>query len=74
MLSQIAVGPQFQNFSSTTVYVASFLGHRASENLDCYPKMSIKKNIFKGYTWNKICFLACLKAKTEEKGGNKLVY
>ena len=28
-------------------------------------------NIFKGYTWNKIGSLACLKAKTEKKGGKK---
>ena len=40
MLCQIAVGPEFQNFMSLQ-YVASFLGPcRASENLNCYPKMS----------------------------------
>ena len=31
-------------------------------------------NIFKGSTWNKICSLACFKAKTEEKLYNKLVF
>ena len=37
------------------------------------PKMNKKKFyffIFKGCTWNKICSLACLKTKTEEKGQN----
>ena len=29
--------------------------------------------IFKGCTWNKICSLACLKTKTEEKGKTKIV-
>ena len=46
MLCQIAVGPEFQNFMSLQ-YVASFLGpRRASENLDCYPKMSTQSFLF----------------------------
>ena len=32
-----------------------------------YCKISIKKNIFKGFTWSKICTLVCLKEKSEEK-------
>ena len=31
-------------------------------------------NIFKGYTWKKICSLACLKVKTEEKGETKFTF
>ena len=40
MLCQIVVGPQFQNFM---LNVASFLGRKAFENLDWYPKINPKK-------------------------------
>ena len=61
MLCQIVVGPQFQNVMS---YNVAF-----SENVDCYPKMSnifVFSNLFI-CPWNEICFLACFKAKNEEK-------
>ena len=31
-------------------------------------------NIFEGFTWKKICSLACLIAKTKEKPPNKFVF
>ena len=41
ILCQICVGPQFQNFMSYS-NVASFLGRKAFENLNCYPKINKK--------------------------------
>ena len=38
MLCQIIVGSQFQNFI--------FICRRASDNFDCYPKMSTHKNLY----------------------------
>ena len=37
MLCHIVVGPQFQNFMSKCCL---FTCRKASENVDCYPKMS----------------------------------
>ena len=37
-------------------------------------KKSLLFNIFKVYTWNKMCSLACLQAKTEEKLKNKFIF
>ena len=45
--------------------------HKASENFACNPKIS---NIFKGFSWNKICSLFYLKAKNEEKSKKKFNY
>ena len=59
------------NSKISCLHVASFLGRRASENLDCsvtLHKMSTPKNCilnFLSFTWTKIFYLACLTAKTE---------
>ena len=45
--------------------VASFLGRGASENLDCYPKISNKKTFLKLATGGNI-FFDFFKAKNEE--------
>ena len=63
------------NSKISVLYVASFLGRRASENLECYPKMSKKKKkiLSKVKPETKFVSFACLKAKTEEKGENIFV-
>ena len=69
MLCQIVVGPHFQNF---TLHCCFFTWRRASENVDRISNNSKKKivfvfNIFKGFTWNKMCSLVRWKAKNEKK-------
>ena len=66
MLYETVMGPQFQTF--TLIHDAFSLGagpQRVSNNFACNPKIST------GFTWNKICFLIFLKAKTEEKLSQK---
>ena len=65
MLCQIVVGPLFK---TKTISCHIFTCRRASENLTVTLKgKKIVLSIFKGCTLNKICSLACFKAKTEEK-------
>ena len=59
------------NSKISCLNVASFLGRRASKNLDCYPKISNQKNVkpfFKPATGGGgDVFFDFLKAKNEEK-------
>ena len=76
MLCQIVVGPHFQNF---TLHCCFFTWRRASENVDRISNNSKKKivfvfNIFKGFTWNKMCSLLRWKAKNEKKLKKKMVF